>query len=425
MSFVLCLLCILLIPLATAGLSLIHQGLGRSRSAAHTMVATLCVLAVTAIVFVFIGYSVVGFNGGPAHAFLLAGTSWNWAGAEPLFSRGIHFDGSPSALVLCFQLFAVGLAGIIPLGTGSDRWRLGPICVSSALLAAITYPLFAHWTWSGGWLAHLGVNFGLGAGLVDAGGSGVIQALGGLTALSIAWIIGPRRGKFSEDGVAAAIPGHNIVLVLFGCLLALIGWIALNAAGAMLFYGTSIVEVPRILINTVLAASASCLGTVLTTRFRYGKPDASLIANGWIAGLVASSAGCVFVSPAAAIAIGFVAGASVMYLVEFLELKLHIDDPGGAISVHGGAGLWGLLAAGIFGKIPALSGGGQMLAQVIGVAALLGFMLPLIYGLNVLVDRLMRQRVDADGDRQGMDVRELGAGAYPEFVVHGDEFLPR
>ena len=425
MSFVLCLLCILLIPLATAGLSLIHQGLGRSRSAAHTMVATLCVLAVTAIVFVFIGYSVVGFNGGPAHAFLLSGTSWNWAGAEPLFSRGVHFDGSPSALVLCFQLFAVGLAGIIPLGTGSDRWRLGPLCVSSALLAAITYPLFAHWTWSGGWLAHLGVNFGLGAGLVDAGGSGVIQALGGLTALSIAWIIGPRRGKFSEDGVAAAIPGHNMVLVLFGCLLALIGWIALNAAGAMLFYGTSIVEVPRILINTVLAASASCLGTVLTTRFRYGKPDASLIANGWIAGLVASSAGCVFVSPAAAIAIGFVAGASVMYLVEFLELKLHIDDPGGAISVHGGAGLWGLLAAGIFGKIPALSGGGQMLAQVVGVAALLGFMLPLIYGLNVLVDRLMRQRVDADGDRQGMDVRELGAGAYPEFVVHGDEFLPR
>ena len=425
MSFVLCLLCILLIPLATAGLSLIHQGLGRSRSAAHTMVATLCVLAVTAIVFVFIGYSVVGFNGGPAHAFLLAGTSWNWAGAEPLFNRGIHFDGSPSALVLCFQLFAVGLAGIIPLGTGSDRWRLGPICVSSALLAAITYPLFAHWTWSGGWLAHLGVNFGLGAGLVDAGGSGVIQALGGLTALSIAWIIGPRRGKFSEDGVAAAIPGHNIVLVLFGCLLALIGWIALNAAGAMLFYGTSIVEVPRILINTVLAASASCLGTVLTTRFRYGKPDASLIANGWIAGLVASSAGCVFFSPAAAIAIGFVAGASVMYLVEFLELKLHIDDPGGAISVHGGAGLWGLLAAGIFGKIPALSGGGQMLAQVVGVAALLGFMLPLIYGLNMLVDRVMRQRVDADGDRQGMDVRELGAGAYPEFVVHGDEFLPR
>jgi len=425
MSFVLCLLCILLIPLATAGLSLIHQGLGRSRSAAHTMVATLCVLAVTAIVFVFIGYSVVGFNGGPAHAFLLAGTNWNWAGAEPLFSRGIHFDGSPSALVLCFQLFAVGLAGIIPLGTGSDRWRLGPLCVSSALLAAITYPLFAHWTWSGGWLAHLGVNFGLGAGFVDAGGSGVIQALGGLTALSIAWIIGPRRGKFSEDGVAAAIPGHNIVLVLFGCLLALIGWIALNAAGAMLFYGTSIVEVPRILINTVLAASASCLGTVLTTRFRYGKPDASLIANGWIAGLVASSAGCVFVSPAAAIAIGFVAGASVMYLVEFLELKLHIDDPGGAISVHGGAGLWGLLAAGIFGKIPALSGGGQMLAQVVGVAALLGFMLPLIYGLNMLVDRVMRQRVDADGDRQGMDVRELGAGAYPEFVVHGDEFLPR
>lgn len=425
MSFVLCLIFILLMPLAIAGLALIHQGLGRSRSAAHTMVATLCVLAVISITFALIGFSVAGFNGGSAHTFVLAGASWDWVGAEPLFGHGIHFDGTPAALVLCFQLVAVSLAGIIPLSTGSDRWRLAPICVSSALMAAVTFPLFAHWTWSGGWLAHLGANFGLGAGFVDAGGSGVIQALGGLTALSIAWIIGARRGKFSEDGMAAAIPGHNIVLVLFGCLLALVGWIALNSAGAMLFYGTSIIEIPRILINTLLGASASCLGTVLTTRFRYGKPDASLIANGWIAGLVSGSAGCVFISPGAAIVIGFVAGASVMYLVEFLELTLHIDDPGGAISVHGVAGLWGLLAAGIFENIPSLSGSGQMLAQVIGVAALLGFMLPLIHGLNLLVDRFTKQRVDADGDRQGMDVRELGAGAYPEFVVHGDEFLPR
>ena len=125
------------------------------------------------------------------------------------------------------------------------------------------------------------------------------------------------------------------------------------------------------------------------------------------------------------IVIGFIAGASVMYFVEFLELKLRIDDPGGAISVHGAAGLWGLLAAGIFGKILTISSSGQMLAQIVGVAVLLGFMLPLIHGLNLLVDRFMKQRADTDGDRQGMDVRELGAGAYPEFVTHGDEFLPR
>jgi len=163
----------------------------------------------------------------------------------------------------------------------------------------------------------------------------------------------------------------------------------------------------------------------VVTRWRYGKPDASLIANGWTAGLVASSAGCVFVSPARAILIGLVAGAGVMFLVEFVELKLHVDDPGGAISVHAGGGIWGLLAAGILGRIPSPAGSGQFLAQVVGIAALLGFMLPLIHGINLLLNRFARQRVDRDGDRQGMDVRELGAGAYPEFVVHGDEFMPR
>jgi len=425
MSFVLCLLLTFMVPLTIAGLALINQGLGRSRSAAHTMVSTLCVLAVTSIVFLLIGFSFAGVAGGQAHVVTLGHFPWDWVAAEPLFARGVHFDGTPVALVLCFQIFAVGLTAIIPLGTGSDRWRLAPACVSSALLAAVTFPLFAHWVWNGGWLAMIGVHFGLGSGFLDAGGSGVIQVLGGLSALSMAWILGPRRGKFSEDRIAAAIPGHNIVLVLFGCLLALIGWTALNSAGAMLFTGASILVVPKILINTLVGASAACLGTVLTTRLRYGKPDASLIANGWVAGLVAGSAGCVFVSPVAAIVTGFVAGAGVMYLVEFLELKLHIDDPGGAISVHGGAGLWGLLAAGMFATIPSLTHGGQFLAQLVGIAVLLGFMLPLIHGLNLLVDRFMGQRVDADGDRQGMDVRELGAGAYPEFVVHGDEFLPR
>ena len=425
MSFILCLLCILLVPFATAGLTLMHQGLGRSRSAAHTMVSTLCVLAVTSLAFVIVGFSLAGVNGGAAHFIGHGSTAWDWAGAEPLFAHGVHFDGSPSGLLLCFQMFAAGLAAIIPLSTGSDRWRLAPACVSTGLLAAITFPLFAHWAWNGGWLSHLGLAFGLGAGFLDAGGSGTIQVIGGLTALSIAGILGPRRGKFHNDGMAAAIPGHNIVLVLFGCLLALIGWIALNSAAAMLFYGAGIVMVPKVLVNTVLAASASCLATVLTTRLRYGKPDASLISNGWVAGLVAGSAGCVFVSPAAAIATGAVAGAGVMYLVELLELKFHIDDPGGAISVHAGAGLWGLLAAGFFGSISALPRGGQIMAQVLGIAALLGFILPLIHGLNLLVNRFIKQRVDADGDRQGMDVRELGAGAYPEFVTHGDEFLPR
>jgi len=420
MSFALCLLCILLIPLATAGLALMHQGLGHSRSAAHAMVATLCVLAVTSLVFVLFGISVAGSSGSSSYSLVLGGSSWDWIGAGHLADRGIFFQGPDGGLALCFEMFVVAMAGIIPVSTGSDRWRLLTICIASALLAGIAFPLFAHWVWSGGWLAKLGLNFGIGTGFIDAGGSGTIHVLGGLTALSLAWIIGPRRGKYTGDGFPTAIPGHNIVLVLFGCLLALIGWIGLNSAGSMLFYNAAPDAIPRILLNTMLCTSAACLATVVTTRIRYGKPDASLIANGWVSGLVASSAGCAVISPGAAVLIGLVAGAAVMYLVEFLELKLNIDDPGGAISVHAGAGVWGLLAAGIFS-----STSGQLLAQIVGIAALLGFMLPLIHGLNLLVNLFVKQRVDADGDRQGMDVRELGAGAYPEFVVHGDEFLPR
>ncbi|NYF80326.1 ammonium transporter [Granulicella arctica] len=425
MSFVLCLLCVMLVPLAAAGLSLIHKGLGRSRSAAHAMLATLCTLAVTAIVFVVFGFSWAGTAGGAAHAFNLHSTQWNWIGAEPFLAHGVRFDGSSESLVLCLQMFTVGLAGIIPISAGTDRWRLAPICLSSALLAGFIYPFFAHWVWGGGWLAQLGSNFSLGSGFVDGGGSGTIQVVGGLTALSAAWILGPRRGKYTEDGIATAIPGHNIVLVLFGCILALVGWIGLNCAGSILFYGIDTAQTVLIVINTMLSASAACLTAVVTTQLRYSKPDASLSANGWIGGLVASSAGCAFVSPGAAILIGLVAGILVTYLIEICELKLYVDDPGGAISVHAGAGLWGLVAMGIFGHIGSHSSNGQLLAQLVGVATLLGCMLPLILAGYWLLNRILPYRVDSSGDWQGMDIRELGAGAYPEFVIHADEFVPR
>ena len=279
--------------------------------------------------------------------------------------------------------------------------------------------------WGGGWLAQLGTTFGLGGGMIDAGGSAVIQATGGLTALAIACLLGPRRGKYGTDGMATAIPGHNIVLVLFGCILALVGWTGLNAAGAMIFYAVTPGRVVLVVLNTMLAAGAAAIAALTVTRFRFGKPDASLTANGWVAGLVASSAGCAFVSPGDAIFIGLVAGGVVPFAVEFFELKLYVDDPGGAISVHAGAGLWGTLAAGLFAFAAPGMRGPQILAQLVGVATLVGFVLPVAYGLNWLLHRLMSQRVDRDGDYQGMDVRELGAGAYPEFVVHSDEFVPR
>ena len=424
MTLILSLICILLSPLAAAGLALIHQGLGRSRSAAHSMLATLCVLAISAIVFVLVGASWAGFAGGAAHSLQVGGAQWNWLGNEASFASNLHLDGSSRPVVLCLQVFAVGLAAIIPLSAGTDRWRLAPICLAASLFAGFIYPLFAHWVWGGGWLAQLTANFGI-APFLDAGGAGVIQVTGGLMALSAAWVLGPRRGKYSDDGMATAIPGHNIVLVLFGCLVALVGWIGLDSAASILFYGATPEQIPGVIINAVLSASAGCLAAVATTQIRYRKPDASLSANGWIAGLVAGSAACAFISPAASIFIGAIAGVLTTYMVELFELRLLVDDPGGAISVHAGAGIWGLIAVGIFGNQSTASLGSHLMAQCIGVATLLGFMLPLIHGCNLLLNRFLPYRVDRDGDWQGMDIRELGAGAYPEFVIHADEFVPR
>jgi Amt family ammonium transporter len=435
-----CIFFILLVPFAAAGLAFMNVGLGRSRSAGHMMMASLCALAVAGISYFAIGFAWQGAIGGPAHLLNFPGKTWNWIAAEPFLFRKLSFDGSATSLTALLQMFSVGLAAVIPLGSGADRWRLRAICLSTAILAALTYPLFAHWVWGGGWLAQLGVNYGIGRGFLDAGGSSTIQAVGGLTALAITWILGPRRGKYSADGMAPAIPGHNSVFVLFGCILALIGWIGLNSAGAILFTGAEPSGAALIAINTMLAASASALTAAFITKVRFGKPDASLTSNGWVGGLVASSASCAFVSPAEALVIGSIAGTAITLSIEMLELRLEVDDPGGAISVHAVGGIWGLLALGIFGQFQrpvfnvtgdSLSGltssvaSGQWLAQLIGVATLLGFVLPLTYAVNLVLNRFYPYRVAVEGERQGMDLHELGAGAYPEFMTHTDEFLPR
>jgi ammonium transporter, Amt family len=423
-STALCFVLVLLVPLAVAGLSLINTGLGRSRSAAHSMTTSLVVIAMAAVIYFACGFSWQGFLGRPAHVLTLGHTGWNWLGAEPFFMRGLALDSSPTSLAALLQLFSVGLAALIPLGAGADRWRLGAICASTALFAGWTYPLFAHWVWGGGWLAQLGSNYQLGNGFVDAGGSSTIQAVGGLTAFSIAWILGPRRGKYSTQGMPAAIPAHNTVFVIFGCVLGLVGWLGLNSAGALLFSGIGLERVILISVNTALAASAAGLTAAIITFLRFGKPDASLTANGWMGGLVASSAGCAFLKPAVAVIVGSLAGGLVIFAIELLEFKLKVDDPGGAVSVHAVGGIWGLLAVGLFAQIPG-ENAGQLLAQVVGVATLVGFVLPMTYGLNWLLNRFYQQRVGVDGERQGLDLHELGAEAYPEFVTHSEEFIQR
>jgi len=429
----LCLVFIFMVPCAAAGLALISTGLGRSRSAAHSMMSSMCVLAVAALAYFVCGFAWQGFTGGPAHVASMGGKEWSWIASGPFFLRHLALDGSPTSLAALLGMLSVGLAALIPLGSGADRWRLGAGCASTAVLAGWTYPLFAHWVWGGGWLAQLGTNYGLGRGFVDAGGAGTIQAVGGLTALSIAWILGARRGKYTHDGMPTAIPGHNGVLVMLGCMLALLGWLGLNSAGAILYNGADPGRAVHVAIDTILCAAAGALTAAVITHTRFGKPDASLTANGWIGGLAASSGACGFVSPAAAAAIGLLAGALVTFSVEWFELHMSVDDPGGSISAHAMGGLWGVLSVGLFARIPAISGtgvqasdgAGQWLAQLVGIATLIGFILPLTYGLNWLLDRVYTQRVAAEGERQGMDLYELGAGAYPEFIVHSEEFTER
>lgn len=423
----LCILFLMLAPLAGGGLALMNAGMGRTRNAAHSMMAALCVIAVAACVYFVCGRAFQGYAGGLSRILTIAGKPWDWLGAEPWFFGGLPMNSfipnaPPAFLFAWFGILSVGLGGLIPLGSGADRWRLGAVCASTALLAGFTFPVFAHWSWGGGWLAQLGVNYGLGRGYVDAGGAGTIHALGGLTALAITWIVGPRRGKYTSEGMPMAIPGHNAVLVLFGCMVAFVGWLGLNAAGAMLFTGVGAGRVPLIAVNTLLGASASALVAALITKLRFGKPDASLTANGWVGGLVASSGACAFVPSAAILIVGLIAGALVTFSVELLDLRLEVDDPGGAISVHAVGGIWGVLAVGLFGRLEA-AGEGQLWAQVIGIGTLIGFVLPLTYGLNWLLNLGIPQRVAVEGEHQGMDLYELGAGAYPEFMTHTDDFM--
>lgn len=415
-SAALCFVFILLIPGAAAGLALVNAGLGRFRNAAHSMLSALCVISTAAAVYFAVGAAWQASAWQPAYALHVAGRDWNWIGAGRLFLRGAELAGW-SSLPLLFGLMSAGLAAIIPLGSGADRWRLGASCASTILLAGWTFPLFAHWAWGGGWLAQLG--------FVDSGGAGSIQVVGGLTALSITWILGPRRGKFSPEGMPSALPGHNAVYVLLGCFLAWLGWLGLNAAGAILFTGVAASRAVLIALNTTLAAGSAALAVAGITRVRFGKTDASLCANGWVAGLVAVSAGCAVVRPAAGVIIGLVAGALVVYSVEWLELHLGVDDPGGSVSVHAVAGLWGLLATGFLLAVGPSDSPNLWLVQLVGIATLLGFVLPLTYGLNWFLNRLSPQRVPVEGERQGLDLYELGAGAYPDLQTHNEDFWQR
>ena len=268
-----CILFVFLVPLAAAGIALINTGLGRSRSAAHSMMTSLAVFAVAAVVFFICGFAFQGYAGGPAHVLRIAGKDWGWIGAQQFFLRGLRFDGSASSLVAWLQMLSVGLAAMIPLGSGGDRWKLSACCASSALLAGITYPIFAHWVWGGGWLAQLGANYGLGRGFVDAGGSGnnpgcrrIDGAFDRVDSRPAARQI---RGGRNASGDSRS--QRRVGPVRLPAVAARLVRIELRPAR---FFSRMWIRnaVVLIAINTTLCAAAATLATALVTRIRLASP---------------------------------------------------------------------------------------------------------------------------------------------------------
>jgi len=299
--------------------------------------------------------------------------------------------------------------------------------VFSVFVGAVIYPVYANWTWGGGWLAMLGKNVGLGHGHVDFAGSSVVHMTGGVMAFFAAALLGPRRGKYNYDGSANAIPGHNIPMALAGTFILAFGWFGFNAGSTL---AGSDLRIGVIATNTMLAGAAGGITAMVYMWIRYGKPDPSMLANGTLAGLVAITAPCAFVTAPSAVLIGGVAGVLVCAAVFFIERRLRIDDPVGAISVHGVNGLWGILSLGLLadgtygdgwngvnGAVRGLFYGdaGQFAAQLVGGVTnfvAVGAMTYVAYKVTAVL--VGGHRVAPDIEELGLDLPEMGALAYPD-----------
>jgi Amt family ammonium transporter len=302
--------------------------------------------------------------------------------------------------------------------------------VYGVFVGSIMYPLYGNWVWGGGWLATLGKNFGLGHGHVDFAGSSVVHLSGGVLAFVGAAMLGPRIGKYNKNGSANAIPGHNIPMAVIGTIILAFGWFGFNP-GSTLAGGDLRISV--VAVNTLLA---SCTGALAATLhmwwFKTKKPDPSMLCNGLLAGLVAITAPCAFVNSVSACIIGIVAGILVVEAAFFVDQKLKVDDPVGAVAVHGVNGAWGCIALGLFadgtygdgwngvaGTVKGLfyGDGGQFFAEVIGVGVNIVYFAVFGYIVYKLIDLTIGMRVSADTEMEGLDVPEMGIIGYSGIVT--------
>lgn len=435
-----------LVMFMQAGFALVETGLCRAKNANHTMMMNFMVYGVGMLAYWLIGFTlqmggvgaVANLGGTPPlsseYAITLFGKPFGLWGQHGLFlMQGGTYDVGVMVIFL-FQMVFMDTALTIVTGSAAERWKYAAFLVSSFIMGAFTYPIFANWAWGGGWLATLGTNFGLGHGYADFAGSGVVHSVGGITALALALIVGPRLGKYSRTGKANAILGHDIVLVLAGCFILAFGWFGFNPGSTLGASGNGGLRIGSIAVNTMLAGMAGSFGAMFYMWMRYGKPDASMSGNGLLAGLVAITAPSGFVNPVGAVIIGLIAGVVVCLSVEFIDKVMKVDDPVGAISVHGVNGIWGVISVGLFADGKSNYGGSwngvngnvtglfygdpsQLVAQLIGVATLIGFVFSMSWALNAVLDVFIGQRVGAKAELQGLDLPEMGALGYPEFEL--------
>jgi len=434
------LVCGFLVMFMQAGFALAETGFTRAKNAGHTMAMNMMVYGIGMLGYWICGFAlqmggvggVASLGGGQVLAnefsISLGGHDFGLFGITGFFLSGVSYDAIVFTIFL-FQMVFMDTTATIPTGTMAERWTFKSFVFYGFFISMFVYPLYANWVWGGGWLSCLGKYFSLGHGVVDFAGSSVVHMTGGVAALAGGIILGPRLGKYREDGTPNALPGHHIPMAIAGCFILAFGWFGFNAGSSL--SGTDL-RIGVIATNTMLASAAGAFSSMVYMWTFYGKPDISMVANGLLAGLVAITAPCAFVNSVSAVIIGAIAGVLLCISVFFVERKLKIDDPVGAISVHGVNGAFGVLSVGLFADGTygdALNGvdgtvrglfygdGGQLVAQIVGICTNFVFVFVVMYVFFKVLDRIVPLRVDPEHELEGLDQHEVAVTAYPEFVL--------
>lgn len=409
-NFAWALLAAFLVFFMQAGFALVEAGFARRRNTVNILSKNFMDFCIGGLAFFAFGFAIM-FGGSALASGLDDGNSL--FGFSGFFLAGDAYDVTTIELWF-FQMVFAATAATIVSGAMAERTRINAYLAYSFLISALVYPVYGHWVWGGGWLSTL--DFGAGA--KDFAGSGVVHAVGGLSALVGAWMVGPRLGKFGPDGRPRTIPGHNMAFVVLGTFILFFGWFGFNPGSTL---AATDLRISVIAATTFLAGVAGAVTAFYYSLARTGKADIGFAANGALAGLVGITAPCAYVAPWAAVVIGVVAALVMAASLWFVERVLRVDDPVGAVSVHGGAGLWGLLAVGIFadgtyGDVVGLIEGetGQLVAQLISMAAVVGWTLVAATVIFGLIKMTMGLRVSREEELAGLDVTEHGLEAYPE-----------